>query len=70
MNKKQVSDLIQKTFPEAFDKGRFGNFAINVLNRLDESKAQQGKKEETVSIRFGSRKELLKLAQRLLKALG
>ena len=40
MNKKQASELIQKTFPEAFNKGRFRNFAINVLNRLDESKAQ------------------------------
>ena len=40
MNKNQASDLIQKTFPEAFDKGRFRNYAINVLNRLDESKAQ------------------------------
>ena len=31
---------------------------------------QQGKKEETVSIRFASRSELLALAKRLLKALG
>jgi hypothetical protein len=41
MNKKQASELIKKTFPEAFDKARFHNFAINVLNRMDESKAQQ-----------------------------
>ena len=41
MNKKQASNLIQGTFPEAFDRTRFHNFAINVLNRMDESKAQQ-----------------------------
>ena len=41
MNKKQASNLILSTFPEAFDKGRFHNFAVNVLNRMDESKAQQ-----------------------------
>jgi len=40
MNKKQASELIQKTFPEAFDKAQFHNFVINVLNRLDESKAK------------------------------
>jgi hypothetical protein len=41
MNKKQASELIQKTFPAAFDRDRFRNFSLNVLNRLDESKAQQ-----------------------------
>ena len=41
MNKKQASDLIQNTFPEAFDRSRFRNFVINVLNHMDESKAQQ-----------------------------
>jgi len=41
MDKKQATELIQTTFPEAFDKARFRTFAINVLNRLDESKAQQ-----------------------------
>ena len=41
MNRKQASELIQATFPQAFDKTRFRNFAINVLNRLDETKAQQ-----------------------------
>ena len=41
MNKKQASELIQRTFPLVFDKGRFRNFAINILNRLDETKAQQ-----------------------------
>lgn len=41
MNKAQAAGLIQSTFPEAFNKGRFHNFVINVLNRMDESKAQQ-----------------------------
>ncbi len=41
MNRKQAVGLIQSTFPAAFDKVRFHNFAINVLNRMDESKAQQ-----------------------------
>ena len=41
MNKKQASELIQKTFPAVFDKARFRNFAINLLNRMDESKASQ-----------------------------
>jgi len=41
MNKQQASNLIQGSFPKAFDKARFHNFAINVLNRMDESKAQQ-----------------------------
>jgi type I restriction-modification system DNA methylase subunit len=41
MDKNQATELIQTTFPEAFDKARFRTFAINVLNRLDESKAQQ-----------------------------
>ena len=40
MNKKQASDLIQSTFPEAFDRRNFRNFAINVLNRFDEAKAR------------------------------
>jgi type I restriction-modification system DNA methylase subunit len=39
MNKKQASELIQKTFPEAFDKARFRAFAINLLNHVDEEKA-------------------------------
>lgn len=41
MNKTQASELIQSTFPLAFDRARFGTFIINVLNRLDEGKAQQ-----------------------------
>lgn len=41
MNKTQASELIQTTFPQAFDRPRFRTFVINVLNRIDEDKAQQ-----------------------------
>jgi type I restriction-modification system DNA methylase subunit len=40
MNRDQASTLITQTFTRAFDKTRFGNFAINFLNRIDDSKAQ------------------------------
>ena len=40
MNRDQVRTLVTETFTRAFDKTRFGNFAINLLNRIDESKAQ------------------------------
>jgi len=40
MNPTQARDLIRQTFPEAFDKTRFHNFIINLLNHLDESKVQ------------------------------
>lgn len=40
MNSQQARALIAETFPQAFDKGRFRNFAINLLNDVDESKAQ------------------------------
>lgn len=39
MNKQQASELIQKTFPVAFDKARFRTFAVNLLNHVDEEKA-------------------------------
>lgn len=41
MNRDQSRKLISDTFPKAFDKTRFRNFAINLLNHIDESKAQQ-----------------------------
>ena len=41
MNKQQASEVVRGTFASAFDKPRFGQFALNILNRLDESKAQQ-----------------------------
>lgn len=40
MNSEQARTAIRQTFTQAFDKARFGNFAVNVLNHLDESKAQ------------------------------
>ena len=39
MNRDQARDLITQTFTHAFDKSRFGNLAVNLLNRIDESKA-------------------------------
>ncbi len=40
MNRDQARGLISQTLGQAFDKLRFGNFAINLLNRIDHSKAQ------------------------------
>ncbi len=40
MNRDQARDLIKSTFTRAFDKTHFRTFAINVLNHIDESKAQ------------------------------
>ena len=40
MNRDQSYALIRQTFTQDFDKGRFQNFAINLINRIDESKAQ------------------------------
>jgi hypothetical protein len=39
MNRDQANDLVRQTFTQAFDKVRFHNFTLNLLNRLDESKA-------------------------------
>ena len=39
MNPQQARALVTETFPRPFDKGRFRNFAINLLHRIDESKA-------------------------------
>jgi len=41
MNRDQAYALVRETFTQSFDKARFRNFAINVLNRIDESKASQ-----------------------------
>ena len=38
MNRDQAYTLIRQTFTQAFDKARFLNFTINLLNRMDESK--------------------------------
>ena len=40
MNRDQSYNLIQQTFTQGFEKTRFRNFAVNLLNRIDESKAQ------------------------------
>ena len=40
MNSEQARALVKETFPQTFDKRRFHNFAINLLNQVDESKAQ------------------------------
>ena len=41
MNRTQARQVVTETFTHAFDKTRFHNFILNVLNHLDESKAQQ-----------------------------
>ncbi len=40
MNTQQARALIGETFPQTFDKGRFRYFAVNLLNHIDENKAQ------------------------------
>ena len=39
MNREQAAALIRGTFIRAFDKPRFHNFTLNLLNKFDESKA-------------------------------
>lgn len=39
MNRSEARSLIAQTFTQAFDKGCFGAFVVNVLNDIDESKA-------------------------------
>jgi hypothetical protein len=39
MNRAEARSLIVRTFTREFDKERFGTFAVNILNRIDESKA-------------------------------
>jgi type I restriction-modification system DNA methylase subunit len=41
MNNDQARALIERTFTQAFDGTRFRNFAQNLLNHIDESKAQR-----------------------------
>lgn len=41
MNQNQARDLVTQTFTHSFDKARFRNFILNILNHIDESKAQQ-----------------------------
>src|SRR5438874_3626936 len=39
MNQDQARNLVRQTLTEAFDKARFRNFVLELLNELDESKA-------------------------------
>lgn len=41
MNRTQARQFVTETFTHAFNKTRFHNFILNVLNHLDESKAAQ-----------------------------
>jgi hypothetical protein len=39
MNKEQARNLVRKAFTQSFDKARFRNFVLELLNDFDESKA-------------------------------
>src|SRR5438132_6828566 len=39
MNKEQARNLVRQTLTEAFDKARFRDFVLELLNEFDESKA-------------------------------
>ncbi len=39
MNKEQARNLVRQTLTQSFDKGRFRNFVLELLNQFDESKA-------------------------------
>lgn len=41
MNRDQAHDLIRNSFTQAFDRTRFQSFTLNLLNNVDESKAQK-----------------------------
>jgi len=41
MNRSQARAFVMQTFTQSFDKTRFRNFVINILNHLDETKATQ-----------------------------
>jgi type I restriction-modification system DNA methylase subunit len=43
VNRDQAHTLIRETFTQSFDKARFGNFSINLLNHMDESKTSAWK---------------------------
>jgi hypothetical protein len=40
MNQEQARNLVRQTLTESFDKARFRNFVLELLNEFDESKAQ------------------------------
>jgi hypothetical protein len=39
MNRDQARNFVAQVFTHSFDKDRFRNFAINLLNHVDETKA-------------------------------
>jgi len=39
MNRDQANALVRQTFTQAFDKNRFRNFTLNLVNHIDDSKA-------------------------------
>ena len=39
MNQEQARNLVRTTLTQSFDKARFRNFDLELLNKLDESKA-------------------------------
>lgn len=39
MNRDQANALVSQIFTQAFDKNRFRNFTLNLVNHIDESKA-------------------------------
>ena len=45
MNRDQAYTLIRQTFTQGFDRSRFSTLAVNLLNRIDESKAQSWNKQ-------------------------
>jgi hypothetical protein len=40
MNRDQANTVVEQTFTQAFDKSRFAHLCRNLVNHLDESKAQ------------------------------
>ena len=40
MNTDQARAIVKETFPQAFDKSRFQQLVVNLLNRIDEAKAK------------------------------
>jgi len=45
MNREQASTIISDTFTQAFDRRRFSNLVVNLLNLIDETKAQSWNKQ-------------------------
>ena len=54
MNTQQARALVGAMFPQTFDKGRFRIFVINLLNHIDESRAQLWKAGRRSAVGKGS----------------